>query len=102
VENSNNVFMFCPILSFYVNFHSKFLLTHLPRTLVLSMSKLVRTTILEKTFSNKIDNIMLFVGMPFPIEILVMGLVVYSTHVIPCSLGVICFCIGFHIKYYGL
>ncbi len=66
------------------------------------MSKLVQTTMLEKTLLNKIDNIMLFVGMPFPTQILVLGSIVYFIHVIPCSLGIICFCIGFHIKYYGL
>jgi hypothetical protein len=67
VENFNDVFMFCPILSFYLNFHSKLLLNHLYGTFVLSMSKLVQTTMLEKTLLNKIENIMLFVGMPFPI-----------------------------------
>jgi hypothetical protein len=53
---------------------------------------------LGKKLSNNIDNTMMFVGMPFPILILVLGLVVYSTYAIPCSLGVLCFCIGFHIK----
>jgi hypothetical protein len=53
---------------------------------------------LEKTLSNKVDIIMLLVGMPSPIQILVLGLIVYSTHAIPCYLGVICFYISFHIK----
>ncbi len=49
---------------------------------------------LEKTLSNKIDNVMLYVGMPFLIWILIIGFVAYYTHAIPCSLGDICFCIG--------
>jgi hypothetical protein len=57
---------FCFALEFFFNvcFHSKLFLSHLPRTLVVSLLKLVHTTMLEKTLSNKIDNIMLFVGMP--------------------------------------
>ncbi len=53
-----------PKLSFYVSFHSKLLLSHLPGTLVVFVSKLVHIIILEKTLSNKINNIMLSIGMP--------------------------------------
>ncbi len=60
MENSNDVFMFCLGLSFYLCFHSKLVLSDILRTLV-------HTTMLEKTLSNKIDNIMLFVRMPSPI-----------------------------------
>ncbi len=97
MESSNDVLFFFK-LSFCVSFHSKLLLSHLPKTLVVSISKLIHTTMLEFFLSNKIDSIMLSIGMFSPIEILVMGLVVYSTNVIPCFLGVFCFCIGFHIK----
>ncbi len=65
MENYNDVFMFCPILSFYVNFHSKLILNHVHGTLVLSVSKLVQITMLEISLLNKIDSIMLFVGMAF-------------------------------------
>ncbi len=67
MDNFNDVFMFCPKLSFYVNFHSKLLLNHFHGTLLLFVSKLIHTTMLEKTLSNKIDNIMLSFGMPSPI-----------------------------------
>ncbi len=50
MESFNDVFMFCIGLSFYVNFHSKLFLNHLCGTLVVSMSKLVHTTMLEFFF----------------------------------------------------
>jgi len=71
--------MFFPKLSFYISFHSKLLLSHLPTTLVVSMSKLIHTTMLEIFLSNKIDSILLLVGMPFPIQILIIGSIVYSS-----------------------
>ncbi len=49
MESSNGVFMFCLRFSFYVNFHSKLFLSHLLGTLVMSMLKLVHTTMLGKT-----------------------------------------------------
>jgi hypothetical protein len=45
---------------------------------------------------------MLFIGMPPIILSLVMGSAINSTHAIPCFLGVFCFCLGFHIKLFGL
>jgi hypothetical protein len=74
VESSNDVFVFCPKLSFYASFHSKFLLNHLLGTLVTFVLKLVHTTMLEKHLSNKIDSIMLSIGMPSPTTILVLGM----------------------------
>jgi hypothetical protein len=41
MENSSNVFMFCPRLSFFDSFHSKLLLSHLFGTFIVSMSKFV-------------------------------------------------------------
>ncbi len=64
MESFNDVFMFCPKLLFDVNFYSKFLLSHLLGTLIVFVLKLVHTTMLEFFFSNKIDNIMLYVGIP--------------------------------------
>jgi hypothetical protein len=58
-----DVFMFRLRLFFYVCFHSKLLLSHLLGTLVVSMLKLVHTTMLEKPSLNKINSITLFVGM---------------------------------------
>jgi hypothetical protein len=58
----------CFALDFFLcQFHSKLLLSHLPITLVMFVSKLVHTTMLEKTLLNKIKSIMLFIGMPSPI-----------------------------------
>jgi hypothetical protein len=54
-------------MSLLCNFHSKLLLSHLLGTLVVSILKLVHTTMLGKTLSNKIDSIMMSVGMAFPI-----------------------------------
>ncbi len=63
MESVNDVFMFCLRFSFYVNFHSKLLLSHLLGTLVVSILKLVHTTMLGKTLSNKIDSITMSVGI---------------------------------------
>ncbi len=48
---------------FYVSFHSKLLLSHFLIILVVFVLKHVHAIMLEKTLSNKIDSIMLFVGM---------------------------------------
>jgi hypothetical protein len=41
------------------------------------------------------------IAMFAPILSLVLGSFIYSTHAIPCSLGVLYFCIGFHKKNLG-
>jgi len=72
VESSNDVFMFCFGFFFYVCFHLKLIVSHLPRTLIVLVLKLVHTTMLEKTLSNTIDSIMLSIGMPSPTWILLL------------------------------
>ncbi len=95
VENSIDVFMCCTILCFYFSFHTRLLLIILPGTNMVYVSNLVHTTMLEYHCQIRV---IVFVGMHVVILSLVLGLIVYSTHVIPYSLYVICFCLGFHIK----